>query len=47
MLAVQSSEQIEAFVRGWRRHFLDSMRPQYLPPFWSVDSRVANSDTPQ
>lgn len=34
---------VEAFVKGWRRHFLDSMRPRFLPPHWSVDSRVANS----
>ena len=23
----------------WRNHFLDSMRPQFLPPLWSVDHR--------
>eukprot|EP00798_Chlamydomonas_sp_ICE-L_P022880 gene22880-30055_t len=34
---------IEAFVRGWRSHFLETMKPQFLPPHWSVDSRVANS----
>jgi hypothetical protein len=34
---------LEAFVKGWRRHFLDSMRPRHLPAFWSVDARVANS----
>ena len=21
----------------WRRHFLDTMKPQHLPPLWSVD----------
>lgn len=26
-----------AFQARWRQHFLDTMRPQYLPPFWSVD----------
>jgi hypothetical protein len=34
---------LEEFVRGWRRHFLDTMQPKYLPSFWSVDSRVRNS----
>jgi hypothetical protein len=33
-------------VRGWRLHFLATMRPRFLPPFWSVGSRAANSDTP-
>ena len=44
---LQGEEQIEEFVRGWRRHFLAVMRPQHLPPYWSVDSRVANSAAPQ
>ncbi len=38
-----SEERIEAFVRGWRAHFLSTMRPRHLPPHWSVDSRVASS----
>ncbi len=36
-------EALEAFVRGWRQHFLDSMSPRFLPPHWRVDARVANS----
>ncbi|KAJ7370831.1 Exonuclease 3'-5' domain-containing protein 2 [Desmophyllum pertusum] len=27
------------FEKIWRQHFLDTMRPQYLPPLWSVDHR--------
>ena len=23
----------------WRKHFLDTMRPQFLPPLWSVEHR--------
>jgi hypothetical protein len=42
----QGQAAIEEFVRGWRLHFLETMRPRFLPPFWSVDSRVANSDAP-
>lgn len=26
-----------AFEKLWRQHFLDSMRPRYMPAFWSVD----------
>lgn len=37
---------LEAFVRGWRSHFLETMQPKFLPPFWSVDSRVKNSAAP-
>jgi len=39
----EGSEAIQRFVQGWRQHFLDKMQPRYLPPYWSVDSRVANS----
>lgn len=28
------------FVKFWRRHFLDVMRPEYLSPRWSVDDPV-------
>ena len=27
------------FEKAWRQHFLDTMNPRYLPPFWSVDHR--------
>ena len=37
-----SEEDIDAFVRGWRQHFLDSMCPRFMPPHWSVNSRVRN-----
>ncbi|PNH10564.1 Exonuclease 3'-5' domain-containing protein 2 [Tetrabaena socialis] len=36
-------EELEAFVRGWRRHFLATMQPRFMPPHWNVDARVANS----
>ena len=26
-----------AFQARWRQHFLDTMKPQHLPTFWSVD----------
>ncbi|XP_019618501.1 PREDICTED: exonuclease 3'-5' domain-containing protein 2-like [Branchiostoma belcheri] len=26
-----------SFEKRWRRHFLDNMKPQFLPPLWSVD----------
>jgi len=42
-VATPAEAAIEAFVRGWRQHFLDSMAPQHLPAHWSVGARVANS----
>ena len=31
---------IEVFVKGWRKHFVETMEPQYLPKGWSVNSSV-------
>lgn len=44
--ALGGDAQIAGFVRGWRQHFLDSLRPSHLPVGWSVDARVANSTAP-
>jgi len=27
----------------WRQHFLDVMRPEFLPPHWGVDGRTINT----
>ncbi|GIL71233.1 hypothetical protein Vretimale_2894 [Volvox reticuliferus] len=43
--ALGGRDRLEAFVRGWRQHFLDTMRPQFMPNHWRVDARVANSST--
>ena len=38
-------DDLAAFVRIWRRHFLDEMKPQFLPKTWSVDhGLVENSE---
>ena len=34
---VGESEGIVEFQRRWRQHFLDTMKPAYLPKLWSVD----------
>ena len=31
---------IEAFVKSWRRHFVDTQQPRYLPVGWSISHRV-------
>ncbi len=28
---------VEKFFKMWRRHFVLKMKPQHLPPFWSLD----------
>jgi len=33
---LQSESEIQEFVFMWRRHFLESMQPQFLPKGWSV-----------
>ncbi|GLC42735.1 hypothetical protein PLESTB_001132900 [Pleodorina starrii] len=41
--ALGGRDSLELFIRGWRQHFLDSMRPRFMPRHWRVDARVANS----
>ena len=33
-------EKIVEFVRMWRQHFVDTMKPQFMPLGWSIDFRV-------
>ena len=37
---LNSHEKIEEFVKMWRNHFIDHMKPPYMPLGWSVDFRV-------
>lgn len=32
-------EDFEEFIKGWRMHFLMTMKPQYMPLGWSIDFR--------
>ena len=34
---VREEGRLLEFEKTWRQHFLETMRPQYLPPLWSVD----------
>jgi len=31
---------IEEFVKLWRKHFIDTMKPKYMPTGWSIDFKV-------
>jgi hypothetical protein len=33
-------QDLDAFIREWRQHFVDVMKPQFLPPHWSVDFKT-------
>ena len=33
----RSGEGICALERRWRKHFLETMRPKFLPPLWSIE----------
>lgn len=30
----------QAFVESWRQHFLDCMKPKYMPPHWNVKRSI-------
>ncbi len=34
---IQTEGSVLEFVRRWRQHFLDSMKPQFLPRLWCVE----------
>ena len=40
--SLQSEVEMAAFVRSWRRFFIDAFEPRHMPEGWSVDSRVTN-----
>ena len=37
---LHNNEEVEAFVRLWRSHFLEKMKPRFLPDGWRVDYPV-------
>lgn len=34
---LKTEKQFEKFIKGWRVHFIESMKPQFMPVGWSVD----------
>ena len=36
-------EAIPEFIKMWRQHFLDSMKPKHLPNNWSVGHSIERS----
>jgi hypothetical protein len=35
----KSHDDFEVFIKGWRSHFVQTMKPQFMPEGWSVDFR--------
>ena len=41
---ISSGDGILYLEKIWRQHFLDTMKPKYLPPFWSVSHQEQRLD---
>ncbi len=39
---LKTPEEIDDFFIMWRRHFVDSMKPKYMPDHWQVDRRICS-----
>jgi hypothetical protein len=39
----QDDDEVEQFIKDWRRHFIDTVQPRFLPQGWSIDSPVMNT----
>jgi len=36
---LETDEDLEFFIKRWRKHFIYTMNPQYMPKGWSIDFR--------
>ena len=37
---LDTHDKIEDFIKKWRKHFIETMNPEYMPKGWSVDFKV-------
>lgn len=44
MAIVTQIDDLDAFIRMWRQHFVDHMKPQFLHDHWSVDHITRATD---
>lgn len=40
---MENEKALHDFFIMWRNHFVDTMKPQYLPKYWQVEHRLENS----
>jgi hypothetical protein len=43
LLRDQDDDEVEQFIKDWRRHFIDTVQPRFLPQGWSIDSPVMST----
>ena len=43
MKIILKNNELFSFVKRWRKHFVDTMKPKYLPEHWSIDSNLEKS----
>lgn len=39
-LVIGKVDNLQLFVELWRKHFIDTMNPQFLPDNWKIDSKL-------
>ena len=37
---LDTDEKLIEFIKLWRKHFIDTMKPKYMPTGWSIDFRT-------
>ncbi len=47
VLKLTSTNTIERFIQRWRRHFINSMNPQFLPKHWKIKKRAIKTLLPE
>lgn len=40
MNRVHSEDAEQQFVEMWRKHFVDTMKPKFMPKFWSIEAKL-------
>lgn len=40
MMKLNTEEKMVDFVKLWRNHFINTMKPQYMPTGWSIDYKI-------
>jgi len=38
-----SEDELSEFIVGWRKHFMETMKPKFMPEGWSVDAKTRHS----
>ncbi len=38
-----SDSAVNSFIKRWRVYFVQSLNPQHLPPYWSVDHEIVKN----